>query len=97
MTALTSSDVVQGGQHPQHERGGDCDGVSSLLQHELVPSYDLGGKLTDHVRDKEVTVLPHEDEDSSEEISRSPEGLLHSSRGRYGDFHPEAPYLMPGN
>lgn len=41
---LTGSDVIQGGQHPQHEGGWDRDGVSGLLQHEFIPRYDLGGK-----------------------------------------------------
>lgn len=41
-TELTGADVVQGGEHPQHEGGGHGDGVPGLLQHELVPRDDLG-------------------------------------------------------
>lgn len=44
LAVLTSSDVIQRGQHPQHEGGGDRDGVSGLLQHEFISRYNLGGK-----------------------------------------------------
>lgn len=42
LTVLTGPDVVQGGQHAEHEGGGHCDGVPRLLQHELIPSDHLG-------------------------------------------------------
>lgn len=41
---FTRSDVIEGGQHSEHERGRDCDRVSRFLQHQLIPSYDLKGK-----------------------------------------------------
>ena len=36
---ITSSDLVEAGQHPDHEAGGDRDGVPGLLQHHLVPPH----------------------------------------------------------
>lgn len=28
--------MIKGGQHSQHEGGGDCDGVPGLLKHQLI-------------------------------------------------------------
>lgn len=39
--SLTSSDLVERGEHPDHEGGGDGDGVAGLLQHHLVPPHQL--------------------------------------------------------
>lgn len=61
LTVLTSSDVIQRGQHPQHEGGGDRDGVSGLLQHEFISSYNLGGKLDSLVNPSEQLYLLLED------------------------------------
>ena len=49
-TALTGSDVVQRGQHPQHEGGGHCDGVPGLLQHQLIAGDDLWASTATHQR-----------------------------------------------
>ena len=38
-TTLTSPDLIEAGQHPDHEAGGDRDGVPGLLQHHLVPPH----------------------------------------------------------
>ena len=37
---ITSSDLVEAGQHPDHEAGWHGDGVPGLLQHHLVPPHD---------------------------------------------------------
>ena len=42
---VTSSDLVETGQHPDHEAGGDGDGVPGLLQHHLVPPHHHLGLL----------------------------------------------------
>ena len=39
--SLTSSDLVERGEHPDHESGGHGDGVAGLLQHHLVPAHQL--------------------------------------------------------
>lgn len=52
LTVLTSSDMIQRSQHPQHERGWNCNGVSSLFQHEFVSIYNLRGKLNNHIKDQ---------------------------------------------
>ena len=37
--AVTSSDLVETGQHSDHEAGRHGDGVPRLLQHHLVPPH----------------------------------------------------------
>ena len=43
--AVTSSDLVETGQHPDHEAGRHGDGVPRLLQHHLVPPHHHLGLL----------------------------------------------------
>ena len=38
---LTSATAIEVGQYSEEEGGRDCDGVSTLLQHLLVPSHHL--------------------------------------------------------
>lgn len=72
LTGLTRTDVVQGGQHPEHEGGRHGDGVPRLLQHELVSSDDLG-EVSQHVKDLGVTVpFPEEQNDQNQSRAFTP-------------------------